>query len=107
MLINLLTRSCPLICYLLCAGAISFDCRADIVTARGANVEVTQIRSDFPGTNYGADPVLIVGRTTTPAVIRGLLSFNLSSIPPGSIVTSVTLMVYAWQNDLLESVNGS
>lgn len=64
---------------------------------------ITQIRSDQTGNNYGADGNLIVGRTTAPATIRGLLSFSLASIPAGSTINSIKLTLVTASADATSS----
>jgi PEP-CTERM putative exosortase interaction domain len=53
----------------------------------------TYIRSDNQSGNYGGDVTIILGTTTSPATIRGLLSFSLASIPAGSQITDISLVL--------------
>jgi hypothetical protein len=53
----------------------------------------TYIQADKPTTNYGAEKVMEV-RPDNNADRRGLLTFNLSDIPTGAIITSARLYLY-------------
>lgn len=77
-------------CFALLA-IFAVDARAATLVLSGPGTAVTHIRSDDPEDNFGREIYLIVGRTTTPAIIRGLLSYDLSQIPTGSTITSITL----------------
>ncbi len=51
----------------------------------------TLIQNTTGALSNGANPSFFVGRTNSAGARRGLLAFDLSSIQPGSTVTSVTL----------------
>ena len=57
----------------------------------------TLIKGDSPSTNYGTDPQLEV-RPDNGADRRGLLKFDLNSIPPNATITSATLYLYEAAN---------
>jgi len=61
----------------------------------------TFIRSDNPTTNYNAylDSTIITGNTASGADIRGLFSFDLSVLPSGATINSVTFILTAVSND--------
>ncbi len=60
--------------------------------ASGYAQETTFIRADNPTWNSGARNQIIVGRIgTSSTAARGLLSFDLSSIPAGTILSSASL----------------
>lgn len=71
------------------------EARAATLILSGINTGVTHIRSDDPKDNFGNDIYMIIGRTTAPAIIRGLLSFDLSQIPTGATITSITLTLHS------------
>ncbi|HEY3430628.1 MAG TPA: DNRLRE domain-containing protein [Cyclobacteriaceae bacterium] len=53
--------------------------------------------------NYGANPQLAADAWTfskEPGIIRSLLRFDLSTIPPKATVTKATLSLYAWGKDI-------
>lgn len=83
-------RFSRILCFALLA-LFAVEARAATLILSGINTGVTHIRSDDPADNFGNDIYLIIGRTTAPAVIRGLLAFDLSKIPTGSTITSITL----------------
>lgn len=72
-------------------------------TSTGSAVTITgdssYIRNNTPGANYGGDQPMIMGTTTAPAIIRGVMTFSLSSIPAGSTITSITLRLTDRNND--------
>lgn len=57
----------------------------------------TFISSMWPGINYGGAGELIVYATSSTWNYRVLVQFDLSSIPPGSTVTSATLKLYYYR----------
>lgn len=61
--------------------------------------DATQIRSDQPAMNFGSDVPQIIGTTASPAILRGLQSYSLSSIPAGSTITSVSLRMTVRSTD--------
>jgi uncharacterized protein (TIGR03118 family) len=70
------------------------SCR--IILAAVANLTVTEdtfINDGSPGNNAGATPWFDAGTDGTGSVRRGLLRFDVSSIPPGSTVTSATVQL--------------
>jgi hypothetical protein len=63
----------------------------------GASKDNT-LYEDVAGTlSNGAGPALFVGKTGGGSIRRGLLEFDLSAIPSGSIVESVTLALFLEQ----------
>jgi hypothetical protein len=82
---------------LLGAASCPADTLAVIPVADGTLI------SSVDGTEYavGAGPNIFCGRVGTQGegtLRRAMMRFNLSSIPPGSVVTSVTLRVYMAQS---------
>jgi len=71
------------------------------LTLQGTGIIDTGISSDLLTTNGGSDTVYGVGdgSSVTSASYRFLIKPDLSSIPAGSIVTSVTLSVYEYVVD--------
>jgi hypothetical protein len=57
------------------------------------------IRSDNPNNNYGGDVVSIVGKTVAPATIRSVFGFDVSSIPDGATINSVTFRLFTDRAD--------
>lgn len=75
----------------LCAFAAPLH--AATLVIQGSDTLVTHIRSDAQGNNFGSDPSLIVGKTTAPAILRGLLSFDLSVLPADATITGISLVL--------------
>ncbi len=50
--------------------------------------------AESPGNSNGAGDFIFVGRNTGTAVRRGLVHFDLGSIPPGSTITSASLTMH-------------
>jgi 2',3'-cyclic-nucleotide 2'-phosphodiesterase (5'-nucleotidase family) len=60
-----------------------------------------QVASGSPGTNYGTSTNIFIQSSTavgTFGVERGLLKFDLSSIPAGSTITGATLQLWNWKS---------
>jgi len=57
------------------------------------------IRSDQGNNNYGADAITIVGKTTTPAVLRSVYAFDVSDIPDGAPIDGATLRLTVSSSD--------
>ncbi|HVJ46242.1 MAG TPA: DNRLRE domain-containing protein [Luteolibacter sp.] len=76
--------------FMLAAGALAAaNAQAAVINVNLTSV--TQIRSDNMTKNYGSDGSLIVGKTTAPGILRGLLATSLSAVPTGATINSVTL----------------
>ena len=92
------------------SGGCSDSIRADTVSIDGPpqciflqqgtpQGEDTYIRSDLPNVNFGLSPDFLAqqwfyqGSGNSEA--RGLLKFDLSAIPAGSVITSATISLYA------------
>lgn len=78
--------------------------------AATANLTVaadTFISSGNPGNNAGATPWFDAGRDGVGGVRRGLLRFDLSSIPAGSTITSATLQLTVVQVPNANQVNST
>jgi hypothetical protein len=56
-----------------------------------APVADTTLQSQFPGNNVGGDSSLWIGARRQGGVARGLFRFDLSSVPAGSTINSVSL----------------
>lgn len=57
----------------------------------------TYVRQDGATTGYGSQKTIRVGQVNNiPSLMRGLVAFDLGSIPPGSKITSATLKI--WQS---------
>ena len=57
------------------------------------NSQITYVRNDDAGnasSNKNADNQLILGKVTTPGILRSLFSFDVSSLPDGAVITDVT-----------------
>jgi len=66
------------------------------------------IRSTQATTNYSTVGSMLVGETTTASdYLRGLLSFDLSSIPTGAVITSVTLTLTGTQGEASTSTSST
>lgn len=61
------------------------------------------IRADNTTLNSGARDILLVGKTT--GAMRSVLSFDISALPPGAVVTSVTLDL--WTDSLSYQASGT
>lgn len=58
----------------------------------GASAKETYIKDDAPNTNYGGDNELPIGESSAaPQISRGLIQFDLSSIPVDATIISATL----------------
>nr|WP_243182993.1 DNRLRE domain-containing protein [Anaerosolibacter carboniphilus] len=61
-------------------------------------IDATIVSQLQPNQNFGPQENLFVGRTVTPNdVYRSLLKFDLSAIPPASIITNATLRLLFFQ----------
>lgn len=70
---------------------------AGAVTLSLAPVADATVASDSPTTNFGSDPVLSTGRTTSGNTLHlwtSLLRFDLSGIPDNLSITGATLHMY-------------
>jgi len=97
---------CALIIAVMLASVPIGTARADTYTSQpdGANGLDTYIASDTPTTNFGGDGAFRVGEhNASTNVGRGLIKFDLSSIPATAVVSSATLSL--WQTS--ESANNS
>ena len=55
----------------------------------------TSLAQSNPNTNYGGDAVLYIGESNVATNIRrGLIKFNLSSIPSNAVISSVVLSLW-------------
>lgn len=61
------------------------------------------IRADNTAQNSGVRDILLVGKTT--GAMRSILSFNIAALPPGAVVTSVTLDL--WTDSLSYMASGT
>ena len=77
----------------LCLILLSPPIRGLAATASLTVAEDTFINSGNPGNNAGGTGWLDAGRDGAGGIRRGLLRFDLSSIPAGSTVTSATLQL--------------
>lgn len=50
--------------------------------------------STYTNTNYGISPTIWVGRNSTGKQFKGLIKFDVSTLPAGATVTSATLRLY-------------
>ncbi|HYE21045.1 MAG TPA: DNRLRE domain-containing protein [Tepidisphaeraceae bacterium] len=57
------------------------------------------IRSDNPTSNFGTSGDVILGKTTAPAVIRGVYAFDLAAIPVGATIDAVSLRLVGSRDD--------
>ncbi|WP_297511553.1 DNRLRE domain-containing protein [Flavobacterium sp.] len=67
------------------------------------------ISSNVPTTGQGTSPELDAGAWTifgSPMAIRGLIDFDLSSLPPGAIIQTATLTLYNNPNSVNGFANG-
>lgn len=78
--------------FMIAAGAIA-AAQASAAIVNVGLTSVTQIRSDNTTKNYGSDGSLIIGKTTAPAILHGLLAttLNSSGIPAGATINSISL----------------
>jgi hypothetical protein len=61
-------------------------------------IDATIVSQLQPNQNFGPQENLFVGRTATPNdVFRSLLNFDISAIPPASIITNATLRLLFFQ----------
>ncbi len=51
------------------------------------------LKKDFNTTNYGSDTKILIGKDSAGNDLKGLLEFNVSSIPANSTITSAKLQV--------------
>jgi hypothetical protein len=88
----------PLFYYARCPRAVTTSAFQDGVlpTAGYAGTKDTYVQGTNPGTNNGAAATIIIDKTTGNALDdrRGLLSFDLSSIPTNAIVVGARLDLY-------------
>lgn len=78
---------------ILCLVVLSWPLCSLAEVANLAVIEDTFINSGAPGNNAGATGWFDAGRDGIGGIRRGLLRFDLGSIPPGSTVTSATLQL--------------
>ena len=78
---------------ILCLAVLSWPLCSLGAVANLTVIEDTFINSGSPGNNAGATGWFDAGRDGVGGVRRGLLRFDLSSIPAGSTVTSATLQL--------------
>jgi len=76
---------------LLAVGALALN----LTLQPGSEGIDSEIRNNTPDTNYGSGASIFVGMTASEELRRGLLWFNLSSIPPGALIFNTTLRFYA------------
>src|SRR5436190_6147119 len=79
---------------LLCIGALTLTVRADVATVFAA-ADTTISEGNKANTAWNSDN-MVVGRLTgngAEAVSRGLIRFDLSSLPSNIVITSATLTV--------------
>ncbi|HSI33580.1 MAG: DNRLRE domain-containing protein [Phycisphaerae bacterium] len=57
------------------------------------------IRSDNATSNFGTAGEVILGKTTAPAVIRGVYAFDLAAIPVGATIDAVSLRLVGSRDD--------
>lgn len=80
--------------FLVAAGAVSLSAvnfaSADVATLISSH-DNTLFQSTTGNLSNGAGPNFFVGKTTSNSIRRGLLMFDLSSIPAGATVTGVSL----------------
>lgn len=67
----------------------------------------TWIRNTSPTYNFGAGTVFRAGDVGIGTADRGLISFDISSIPPGAIITAATLKLYCVNEDSTTDFNVS
>ncbi|MDY7078811.1 MAG: DNRLRE domain-containing protein [Chloroflexota bacterium] len=74
--------------------APSSDARANAGAASGTYVAVfaADIRQGSPSTNYATESTFYVGQDN--GVMRGILKFDLSALPPNVTINNATLQVY-------------
>src|SRR5512136_2537340 len=79
----------------ICLAALSGPLSGRADTATLPSVADTFINSGSPGNSAGGNPWFDAGTDgqLTPGVRRGLLRFDLSSLPPGSTITSAVVQL--------------
>ncbi|MBN2022207.1 MAG: PEP-CTERM sorting domain-containing protein [Pirellulales bacterium] len=92
------------------ASAEMIQFQEDISPTGSYQTTVTYIRSNaaFPGGNKGADSTWQFGRTATADdFLRCIAGYDISAIPAGSTINSVTLTISPRMNDTSTSVDQS
>jgi hypothetical protein len=65
-----------------------------VLTLQGTGVTDTYLRSDQVDTNYSTETVISVGMATE--TYRGIVKFDLSSIPAGATINSAVMTIYVF-----------
>ena len=63
----------------------------------GASQDNTLYQDTIGGLSNGAGPTFLMGKTGGGSIRRGLIEFDLSAIPAGSIIDSVSLNLFLVQ----------